>query len=210
MKLIIKDLDARKLKANGTFGKPESVARMYSMKEYIDIAKRCIAHFASRDLKRQMLKSEDAISFVAEHLMYATCRWEQEKGRTLRSYHNQCAIWAIQNWMSRLSNARDLKSLNFEVTEEGKDGRVQFYEIIEDKRDLSFSDVKNEEMRNEIKSIIADSSLNDMEKRCVINRFIDHMKVKEIACEINKTDKFVYNIIDRAIKKLRRSCGSQI
>ena len=207
MKLIIKDVDAKKLEKNGTFKNEEGVQRMFSMQEYLDIAKRCIAHFANRDLKMQMLRSEDAISFVAEHLMYATCRWAAEKGRTLRSYHNQCAIWAIQNWMSRLVKTREVLSVNKELNQ--GESVVQLYEILEDPRNTSFLETKNEEDRSQISSIIEKSSLSDIERRCIVSKFLDHMSVKEIAKDISKTDKFVYNIIDKAIKKLRRSCASQ-
>jgi len=207
MKLIIKDIDPKKLKDNGTFNNKESVARMFGMDEYLKIAERCIAHFANRDLKIQMLRSEDAISFVAEHLMYATCRWSAERGRTLRSYHNQCAIWAIQNWMSRLSKTRNLLSVNKDLNDD--ENLIQLYEILEDTRDLSFSDTKNTEDRSEIRSLLEGSSLSTMEKQCIEKRFLDHMNVKEISQELNRTDKFVYSIIDRAVKKLRRSYGTQ-
>ena len=207
MKLIIKDVDAKKLEKNGTFRNEGAPERMFGLQEYLDIAARCIAHFANRDLKSQMLKSEDAISFVAEHLMYATCRWSPERGRTLRSYHNQCAIWAIQNWMSRLVKTREVLSINKELNQD--ESVVQLYEILEDPRDSSFADTKNDEDRSEIMSIIDKSSLSSMEKRCLVGKFLEHMSVKEISEDINKTDKFVYNIIDRAIKKLRRSRGTQ-
>ena len=208
MKLIIKDIDADKIRKNQTFENKNPEVEMLSLDEYLNIAKKCIAYFANRDLRSQMLKSEDAVSFVAEHLMSATCRWSPDKGRTLRSYHNQCAIWAIQNWMSRLAKTREVLSINKEIG--GDDDTCQLYEILEDKRDLSFSETKYQEMRTEIRSMIDGSGLSEMEKDCLTKKFLDHMSVKEISKDINKVDKFVYNIIQRAIKKLRKSCGTQM
>jgi hypothetical protein len=51
-----------------------------------------------------MLKNEEAISDVATALMYADWRFdENRKGKTglqktLYSYRNQCAIWAIKKY----------------------------------------------------------------------------------------------------------------
>ena len=208
MKLIIKDIDADKLKKNQTFENKNSEVEMLGLHEYLNIAKKCISYFANRDLKSQMLQSEDAISFVAEHLMSATCRWSPDKGRTLRSYHNQCAIWAIQNWMCRLAKTKEILSINKEMGTD--DDTCQLYEILEDKRDLSFSEARYQEMRSEIRSMIEQSRLSEMEKRCLILRFLDHLEVKEISQKINRGDKFVYNILQRSTQKLRRSRGTSM
>jgi RNA polymerase sigma factor (sigma-70 family) len=208
MKLIIKDLDEQKLSNNKTFENKDPDTEMFSLDEYLSIAQKCIAHFANRDLRTQMLKSEDAISFVAEHLMFATCRWSPQRGRTLRSYHNQCAIWAIQNWVSRLAKTKDILSIHKDLNDD--ESSLQLYEILEDKRDLSFSDTKHREKREEIRLIIDKSKLSQVEKACLVKRFLDHMEVKEISKDISKGEKFVYSIIDRAVKKLRKSCVPQM
>ena len=109
--------------------------------------------------------------------------------------------------MSRLIKTREVLSVNKELNQ--GESVVQLYEILEDPRNTSFLETKNEEDRSQISSIIEKSSLSDIERRCIVSKFLDHMSVKEIAKDISKTDKFVYNIIDKAIKKLRRSCASQ-
>ena len=125
MKVVIKDIDATKLQKSEIF---ETDNELLDLSSYILMAKKCIAYFASPDLSQQMLRNEDAISFVAEHLMMGTCRWDESKGRAFKSYHNQCAIWAIQNWVSRITKDNPAPySLNKTLNQ---DNNVQFYQIL--------------------------------------------------------------------------------
>jgi len=163
MKIVIKDIDKTKLEKSNLFG---SGNEMMSLQEYTDIAKRCIGHFASSDLASQMLKSEDAISFVAEHLMMATCRYDETKGRTLRSYHNQCAIWAIQNWVARIRKTTDYEilSLNKELREEG--AAREMYQVVEDERPLPLNEIEREENMQEVNRLLSSPALSKL-GRCI-------------------------------------------
>ena len=151
MKIVIKDIDKTKLENNDIFA---SANEMLSLQEYVGISKRCIGHFASPDLAKQMLQSEDAISFVAEHLMMATCRHDESKGRTLRSYHNQCAIWAIQNWVARISKHTDYEilSLNKELQEGGT--AREMYQVIEDERPTLPSEMERQENMARVQKLL--------------------------------------------------------
>jgi RNA polymerase sigma factor (sigma-70 family) len=76
-----------------------------------------------------MLKDEDAISSVANALMMADWRWDEDykntKGtkKTKYSYRNQCALWAIQTYVSKNKNKHGHKvySLNYSMDND-KDG----------------------------------------------------------------------------------------
>jgi RNA polymerase sigma factor (sigma-70 family) len=109
-----------------------------SMGEYILLAKKSISKFAnniSNGLSTKMLKDEDAISSVATAIMMADWRWDEnyqnEAGtkKTKYSYRNQCAIWAIQTYISKIykkpKKINKVYSLDHEI--EDLDGSVHQY-----------------------------------------------------------------------------------
>ena len=200
MKVVIKDIDKTKLKNNKIF---ESTNEMLSLQEYVNISKRCIGHFASPDLAKQMLQSEDAISFVAEHLMMATCRHDEAKGRTLRSYHNQCAIWAIQNWVARISKNTDYEilSLNKELKESGT--AREMYQVIADERPVFPSNIERQENLLLAQKLLSSPVLSELEKDCISMKFLDEMSASEIAERLDVNRKLVYTSIQKGLAKLR-------
>lgn len=81
-----------------------------SLDHYVTLAKKSIAKFSNQfyqGLSSKMLKDEDAISSVANAIMMADWRWDEnyqnEKGtkKTRYSYRNQCALWAIQTYITK-------------------------------------------------------------------------------------------------------------
>lgn len=93
--------------------KDHSKIEFDSLYEYILLAKKSISKFSNQfyqGLANKMLKDEDAISSVANAIMMADWRWDQDyqnaKGtkKTRYSYRNQCALWAIQTYVSKNHN----------------------------------------------------------------------------------------------------------
>jgi hypothetical protein len=85
-----------------------------SLDFYINLAKKIISKMAPTffsGLSKEMLKNEDAISFVANAIMMGDWRWkkdtikdnsnEEKQYKTLYSYRNQCGIWAIQTYVTK-------------------------------------------------------------------------------------------------------------
>lgn len=90
--------------------KDHSLIEFDSLQEYMLLAKKSISKFANQfynGLALKMLKDEDAISLVANAIMMADWRWDDnyqnEKGtkKTKYSYRNQCALWAIQTYLTK-------------------------------------------------------------------------------------------------------------
>jgi RNA polymerase sigma factor (sigma-70 family) len=90
---------------------------------YIHLAKKTISKFGPKfynGLSAEMLKNSDAISDVATAIMYADWRFDPErKGKsgqqkTLYSYRNQCAIWAIKTYVTNKYKKRKDMSLDFD------------------------------------------------------------------------------------------------
>jgi RNA polymerase sigma factor (sigma-70 family) len=89
-----------------------------NLEDYLILAKKSISKFANSTysgLAKKMLKDEDAISAVANAIMMADWRWDEnytnQKGtkKTKYSYRNQCAIWAIQTYAT--TNAKHHKKI---------------------------------------------------------------------------------------------------
>jgi RNA polymerase sigma factor (sigma-70 family) len=94
-----------------------------SLHTYISLAKKTISKFAPKfynGLSAEMLKNEEAISDVATALMYADWRYDANRTgktglkKTLYSYRNQCAIWAIKTYVTNKYKQQKTKSLDFE------------------------------------------------------------------------------------------------
>jgi RNA polymerase sigma factor (sigma-70 family) len=90
--------------------KNHSTIQFDSLQEYILLAKKSISKFANQfyqGLSSKMLHDEDAVSAVANAIMMADWRWdenyENDKGtkKTKYSYRNQCALWAIQTYVTK-------------------------------------------------------------------------------------------------------------
>lgn len=81
-----------------------------TLSNYILLAKKSISKFANKfynGLAQKMLKDEDAISNIANAIMMADWRYdenyESKNGatKTKYSYRNQCALWAIQTHVTK-------------------------------------------------------------------------------------------------------------
>jgi len=93
-----------------------------TLEEYLLLAKKSISKFANQfyhGLSSKMLKDEDAIATIANAIMMADWRWDEdyknEKGtkKTKYSYRNQCALWAIQTYVTK--NHKKNKKFNNKI-----------------------------------------------------------------------------------------------
>lgn len=101
------------------------MTRTYAdLSTYNNLAKKTISKFAPKfynGLSIEMLKNEDAISDVSTAIMYADWRFDENRvgisgqQKTLYSYRNQCAIWAIKTYITNKykKQKKDTISLNF-------------------------------------------------------------------------------------------------
>jgi len=94
-----------------------------SLSTYISLAKKTISKFAPKfynGLSIEMLKNEEAISDVATALMYADWRFDDQrtgktgKQKTLYSYRNQCAIWAIKTYVTNKYKKKKNYSIDYD------------------------------------------------------------------------------------------------
>lgn len=156
-----------------------------SLQEYILLAKKSISKFANQfyqGLSAKMLTDEDAISSVANAIMMADWRWDEnyqnEKGtkKTKYSYRNQCALWAIQTYITK-DHKKDKKfkkkaySLDHIVED---DNELSIHNLTHDDKSLSPETILiNQENKQELSQLI-DSLLNI---DCLTTRQKDYIRL---------------------------------
>jgi RNA polymerase sigma factor (sigma-70 family) len=193
MSVVIVDIKEKTSKKYNTYNVNSSSSELIlPLYEYIDIAKKSISKFSSASVAKSMLKDEDAISFVVEHLIKGTIRWKQNGGRTFKSYLSQCAIWSIQRWLLNSKNARknDVIHLDNEFDDEGSN----LYKLVKDKSSENIN----------IEDIIDKNYLNDTQKECLRMKFVHGMTYRSIGEIMNKSHQRIEQIIKSALVELRK------
>ena len=201
MGVILKDIDYNKRKENNY---QDTKAEMYTLDKYRDIAKKCISLFAGSQISTKMLKDEDAISHVSEHIMWGHVRWKEDGGRTLKSYLNQCAIWAIKVWKTKIYNGdkNNVMSIDYSYDDE-----LSVHQTIADKSAKEPHEILFENNVKEVKEAIKNKCLTDLQKECLKQRYLEGKKLRQIAETLNVTRQAVNQHIKKGINKLRKYNG---
>lgn len=175
-----------------------------SLDDYLILAKKAISKFGN-NMSTKMLKDEDAISTVANALMMADWRWDENyqnnKGtkKTKYSYRNQCAIWAIQTYISKEykkhTKFNKVYSLDY-VTESENNSAV--HSIIQDKKNQT-----PEEIILEKEKIDNIKKLTDMilSLDCISDRQKDYIKLYYIESQTFETIGKKYGITREAVRQ---------
>jgi RNA polymerase sigma factor (sigma-70 family) len=194
MTVVIVDINKKTLEKSGLFNNnKESNHRLLSLHEYIKIAKKTIGKFASPSVASEMLRNEDAISFVTNHLIQGTLRWKADGGRTLYSYLNQCAIWSIQRWIFNTKAAKKTSTLSLDKS-------------IDDDGNTMYNLVANDDTSNDgtdIEEILSKGNLNETQKTCLRMKFVEGMTYRAIGAALNKTGSRIEQIVTAALQKIR-------
>lgn len=179
---------------------------MLSLNEYYDIARRCIGAFASPSSANEMLRNEDAISFVAEHLMYGSAGWKPEKGRTLRSYLNQCAIWSIKRWFffSKRAKKHSALSLSSKMDESDDRRSLSLHETIADDKAVSPElSLFNQEEAETIHNILNTAALTPQQQKCIELVYIENHSGADAAKKLGVSRQAVDQSLRKAVKIIR-------
>lgn len=165
--------------------KDHSTINFDSLDNYMLLAKKSISKFANQiysGLATKMLKDEDAIASVSNAIMMADWRWDEnyqnDKGtkKTRYSYRNQCALWAIQTYVSKNYKKNKkfknkIYSLDY-IVENNDDSSV--HSFTEDNKSLSPEEIlMNKEDKEELSHLL-DSLLN---LNCLSTRQKDYIKL---------------------------------
>jgi RNA polymerase sigma factor (sigma-70 family) len=180
---------------------------------YLELAQKTISKFSgmfSNNLSKEMLKSEDAIASVANCIMMADWRWDENregetgKKKTRYSYRNQCAIWAIKSYLSRKKNKRKLRQV--ESSDEETNLLDIMYKDGENPIDLIINNEEQNNLRNYLADILsADTSILTNKQVLYIKLYyFDNLTYAEIGKQFGVTREAVRQGIKKAIEKIQK------
>ncbi len=202
MTVVIWGIDATKRRNNNTLH--DTSACDWTLDDYYRVAQRCIGAFATGSLAQSMLRNEDAISFVAEHLMYAAHRWNKSGGRTLHCYLNQCAIWSIHRWiaLSKKVASKSLVSLNADNCPTSD--TQQLYTMIADDNAPAPDDIlMDQEKTDGLANVIEGAGLTDRQRHCLEVVYVQGQKPAEVARDLGISRQAVDQCLTKGIRKIK-------
>jgi RNA polymerase sigma factor (sigma-70 family) len=179
---------------------------------YISLAKKTISKFGPKfysSLSSEMLKNEEAISDVATAIMYADWRFDpNRKGnsgqqKTLYSYRNQCAIWAIQTYITHKYKKQKCLSIdNYTYDDQ------PHTELIPDHKQLDPMEIaiKNETERDLIDTIdlmLNTTPLSDKQKKQIYMYYFEDKTLSEIGKIFDVSREAVRQNIKRGLELIR-------
>lgn len=194
--------------------KDHSLVDFESLGFYLNLAKKTISKFAPtffNGLSKEMLCSEDAISFVANAIMMGDWRWKEqgttnEKQKSLYSYRNQCAIWAIKTYVTKrykkTKNYQNTLSLDF------MDEDMKMLNVVADTKQTDPQDIlimkENREISKElINSLMQSTIISERQKDYLYMYYIDDNTLEKIGEKYDVTREAVRQGIKSAIKKIQ-------
>lgn len=189
-----------------------------SLETYILLAKKAISKFANQiynGLSSKMLKDEDAISSVANAIMMADWRWDEnyqnEKGtkKTKYSYRNQCALWAIQTHVSKRSKKskkyNSVYSLDY-ISE--SDDSLSAHNYTEDNKVLSpeqiaINNEENQSLKHLIDAMLESDCLTDKQKDYIKLYYFEDYTFDKIGKKYGITREAVRQGLNKALDIIR-------
>lgn len=161
-----------------------------SLSTYISLAKKTISKFGPKfynGLSAEMLKNEEAISDVATAIMYADWRFDESRTgksgqkKTLYSYRNQCAIWAIKTYISN-KYKQNKKHLSLD---QDNDHDQKFDSMISDTKQQSPLDIIIEEeyqtnLKSDIELLFSNNALSSKQKEQIEMYYFEDKTLSEI------------------------------
>jgi RNA polymerase sigma factor (sigma-70 family) len=179
---------------------------------YINLAKKTISKFAPKfynGLSAEMLKSEEAISDIATALMYADWRYdENRKGKTglqktLYSYRNQCAIWAIKTYVTNKYRQHKVSSLDFELEDDKfldatiKDSKAR------SPLDIAIDSEYTDNLSKCITNLLDNNLLSDKQKKQIQMYYFEDKTLSEIGKEFGVSREAVRQNIKRGLETIK-------
>ena len=189
-----------------------------TLKNYITMAKKTISKFANKiynGLANKMLKDEDAIANVANAIMMADWRWDKDyekKHGTQKnrySYRNQCALWAIQTYVSKNNkkpkNINNVYSLNHDLD---NNGTTDLYHLTEDCAASTPDDLvigaENKQIVSElIDNLLSLNCLSDRQKDYIRLYYFEDYTFEKIGKKYNITREAVRQGLNKALDIIR-------
>jgi RNA polymerase sigma factor (sigma-70 family) len=189
-----------------------------SLDSYLLLAKKAISKFANKicnGLSIKMLKDEDAISDVANAIMMADWRWDENyknqagTKKTKYSYRNQCAIWAIQTHISK--SYKTPKKINKVYSLDHQhdiENMPSIHECIQDNKTLPPDEILTLKEKETNLKILIDSLLNldclsDRQKDYIRLYYFENYTFEKIGQKYGITREAVRQGLNKALNIIR-------
>lgn len=178
--------------------------------DYILMAKKIISKLSSQ-YNKKLLNTDDVISYVANAIMMADWRWDNEykskegRKKDLYSYRNQCAIWAIKTLVSKKKKKKKIYSLDETIS--SFDDRNNF-DFLEDEKHKDPCDAlcdkeTNNSLCDDIKVLLESDLLSDKQKQYIDLYYFKGLTLEKIGNKFGVTREAVRQNINKTIAKLR-------
>jgi RNA polymerase sigma factor (sigma-70 family) len=181
---------------------------------YLDLAKKTINKFAPKFISQEMLASNDAVSDVATAIMYADWRFDPDRPgktgakKTLYSYRNQCAIWAIKTYISnKYKNNKSTQqySLDYHID----DNHNKLVDQIADNKSADPVDIliKNENeyiIAESIQNLLNSEMLSEKQREQIRLYYIENQTLANIGKKYGVSREAVRQNIKRAIDSIKQ------
>jgi RNA polymerase sigma factor (sigma-70 family) len=183
-----------------------------SLSTYISLAKKTISKFGPKfynGLSTEMLKNEEAISDVATALMYADWRFdENRKGKTglqktLYSYRNQCAIWAIKTYVTTKYKQRKNYSIDQDNDNDQKLDALLPDLKAQNPLDILIDNEYKKDLSINIKELLNNNILSDKQKQQIEMYYFDDETLSSIGDKFGVSREAVRQNIKRGLELIR-------
>jgi RNA polymerase sigma factor (sigma-70 family) len=185
-----------------------------SLDTYLNLAKKTIAKFAPKfynGLSTEMLKNNDAISDVATAIMYADWRYNPERkgkngqSKTLYSYRNQCAIWAIKTYVT---NKYKKNNTHISLDCLSKISDQSLHDILEDKSCINPETILmqkelNTNLNSSINDLLQSSQLTEKQRTQLRMYYLENKTLSLIGKKFGVSREAVRQNIKRAMELIK-------
>jgi RNA polymerase sigma factor (sigma-70 family) len=183
-----------------------------SLSNYISLAKKTISKFAPKfynGLSTEMLKNEEAVSDVATALMYADWRYDASRTgktglkKTLYSYRNQCAIWAIKTYITNKYRQQKLSSLDYEINDNSVLESIISDDNSQSPLDILINKEYHENLAKNISILLNNGLISEKQKRQIEMYYFEDKTLSEIGKSFGVSREAVRQNIKRGIETIR-------
>ena len=189
-----------------------------SLDNYLLLAKKSISKFANSffgGLSKKMLNDEDAIASVANAIMMADWRWDENYSnkqgtkKTKYSYRNQCALWAIQTYVTKMykkpKKINKVYSLDYDLD---TNDSLSVHECLQDDKYLTPDEQietleQKENLSELISNILTIDCLSDRQKDYIKLYYFENYTFDKIGKKYGITREAVRQGLNKAILTIR-------
>lgn len=186
-----------------------------SLATYTHLAKKIISKLGTKfypGLSKEMLSNEDAIADVATALMYADWRYDENRTgasgekKTLYSYRNQCALWAIKTYVTQKTKKKKISSIDYSNDDFDHSSMSMNIPDHKTQNPLEFL-IEQEEtniVNNSMEEILNSNILNDKQRDQIKMYFYEDKTLSEIGQRFGVSREAVRQNIKRGINNIRK------